>query len=284
MSQPFDISMKDLIERDPTGWAQSFSPEPVLSAEVIQSDTSALSAADKVLRVQVASGTFLLNIEPQSSYDARLAERLQFYSSVLSWRENLPVRSVALLLRREANVPALQGTLTRRCPGEPSEYLTFHYQVMRVWAQPEAPFLRGPLALLPLAALTDEAEPHLAETVEQSLQRIQQEAPASEASTIQLALFLLLGLRYDPAVTETLFLRAKAMQESSTYHWLKERQLRDEARGLREGMLHFGRKKLGEPPAAFLASLEQIDNHDRLRALADQVYEASSWDEITFDE
>jgi hypothetical protein len=201
--QPFDISMKDLIERDPMGWAQSFSPEPVLAAQRIESDASTLSAADKVLRV---------------------------------------------------------------------------------WTQPEAAFLRGPLALLPLAALTDEAEPHLAETVEQSLQRIRDEAPASEASTIQLALFLLLGLRYDPAVTESLFLRAKAMQESSTYHWLKERDARIRAEGLREGILRTGRKKLGEPSAHLLAALEKIDNHDRLRALADAVGEAVSWDDLGLGE
>jgi hypothetical protein len=105
---------------------------------------------------------------------------------------------------------------------------------------------------------------------------------------MQLALFLLLGLRYDPAVTETLFLRAKAMQESSTYHWLKERDARIRAEGevhaSRQMVVAFERKKFGEPPATVIASLEKIDDLDRLQRLAEEVSEASSWDEISLEE
>ena len=46
-------------------------------------------------------------------------------------------------------------------------YHTFRYEVVRLWQQPLAPLLGGPVGLLPLAPLTDEAEADLPGVVDQ---------------------------------------------------------------------------------------------------------------------
>ena len=108
---PFDASLKDMIEEYARAWAERFAPGPVLDAEVIDADVSTVTAAsDKVIRVRSAGGDCLLDIEVQSSYDANLPRRLLLYSDLLNYRHELPVRSVVVLLRKEANA----GTLTFR--------------------------------------------------------------------------------------------------------------------------------------------------------------------------
>jgi hypothetical protein len=105
---------------------------------------------------------------------------------------------------------------------------------------------------------------------------------------MEIALFVLLGLRYDPDAIGRLLMGVPAVQESSVYRLFEQREAQGEARGLvsgqatglREMVVFAGRKRLGSPPAEFLAALERIADHDQLRALADKAFEAASWAEV----
>src|SRR5262245_26495513 len=134
--KPFDSSVKDLIEDDAQSRAARFHPFPVRAVTVIDADVATVTAAaDKVLRVEDEYGVSLLNIEAEGRHAADAPGRMLLYSTVLGHRHALPVRSVLLLLRREANATNLTGVLEKRHAGETEPYLVFRYQVVRLWEQ-----------------------------------------------------------------------------------------------------------------------------------------------------
>jgi hypothetical protein len=288
-TRPFDISFKEVIEVDPLGWAQHFAVEPPLAVDLVDADLATVAAsADKVLRIRVSSGEYVLNLEAQSNYDADLAERLHLYATLLRRRHALEVQSVALLLRPEANVPALTGIWECRRPGEPTPYRTFQYQVVRVWQQPLAAFLEGPLGLLPLAPLTNEASAALPEIIERLLRRTRDEASGPRRDTIEWATFLLLGVRYEQAVIEALLQGVPNMQESSLYQILEAREARGrflgEVASAREMLLLVGRERgLGDPSVLVRQRLDAIHQLSQLQALIRRVVHITSWEELFAD-
>lgn len=110
MAKPFDATLKHLIERYPLDWLRLLHVDPEGDVMVVDSDISTLTAAaDKVIRVD-ESEPWILQVEAQSSYDPSLPERMLYYSTLLSKRHGMPVRSVAVLLRPEADGRAMTGT------------------------------------------------------------------------------------------------------------------------------------------------------------------------------
>ena len=90
--------------------------------------------ADKVLRVR-GSPDWIMHFEFQSGPDASLPRRLHGYNVLLQHRHNLLVRSVAVLLRPQADLANVTGVHECRFADEPA-YLTFRYQVIRIWQVP----------------------------------------------------------------------------------------------------------------------------------------------------
>ena len=78
------------------------------------------------------SEPYLVNIELQSSYQTDLVETIWFRQAGLFHRHRLPVLSVLVLLRREANSPSLTGSFEIRMP---DGWLTnrYDYRVVRIW-------------------------------------------------------------------------------------------------------------------------------------------------------
>ena len=275
---PFDASLKDLIEEYARAWAERFSPGPVLDAEVIDADVSTVTAAsDKVIRVRSPDGDCLLDIEVQSSYDATLPRRLLLYSDLLNYRHGLPVRSVVVLLRREANAGTMTGVVELRHAPADEPYHTFRYEVVRLWREPLGPLLAGPVGLLPLAPLTDEAEADLPGVVDHVVRRFRAETDRAEAAKMESATFILMGMRYEREFVAQLFQGVNDMEESSTYQLILER---GERKALIRTLLRLGRKKLGEPDAATIALVERLTDVDRIQNLTDRILEVATWQEL----
>jgi predicted transposase YdaD len=275
---PFDASLKDLIEEYAPAWAERFWPGPVLDAEVIDADVSTVTAAsDKVIRVRSPDGESLLDIEVQSSYDAGLPRRLLLYSDLLNYRHGLPVRSVVVLLRKEANAGTMTGIVELRHAPADEPYHWFRYTVVRLWQQPLAPLLAGPVGLLPLAPLTDDAEADLPGVVDQVIRRLRAETSRTEAAKMEVATFILMGMRYEEDVLEQLYKGVPDMEESSGYQLIMKR---GERKALIGTLLRQGRKKFGEPDATTLAAVERLTDVDRLQNLTDRILEAATWQEL----
>ena len=132
MSKPYDASLKAMLEASPTDWLKLAS-FPVMRAEVIDADVSTVTAAtDKVLRLFGATNA-VMSFDFQAGPDAGLLRRVHGYNALLEERHRLPVHSVVVLLRPQADLRSITGCYQQRFPGAADAYLTFHYQVIRVW-------------------------------------------------------------------------------------------------------------------------------------------------------
>ena len=185
----FDVSTKELVWDDPVAWLQRLGIDPRGPVEVIDSDITTLTAAaDKVIRVGGTAEPFLVNIELQSSHDAQLLRTLWFRQVALDYRHDLPVLTVLVLLRKEANSPSLTGVYERFLPdGRPTN--RYDYQVVRLWKEPVDSFLNAGVELVPLAPLADVEEQQLPELVRKMADRINplRTSPSRQALDRQLS-------------------------------------------------------------------------------------------------
>jgi predicted transposase YdaD len=281
MAQRFDAILKHLPEAYPQDWARFAgvnSPVSVMDADV----STVSAAADKVLRVEERS-PWILHLEFQASRDAKLGRRLLHYNVLLGVRHALAVRSVALLLRPQADGRELTGQVRWNLPGR-QPYLEFDYEVIRLWELPPEELLAGGLGTLPLAPLTRVKRPELPEVIRVMEGRLDREADRATANSLWTATYVLLGLEYDEEFTRQLLRGVRSMKESVTYQAiLKEgREEGREEEALRI-LLALGTKRFGKPTAKIRRSLAQITDRERLEDLATQILDVRSWADLLAD-
>jgi hypothetical protein len=187
-------------------------------------------------------------------------------------------------VRPEADSPQLTGLYERGFPGE-AAYLTFRYQVVRVWQLPSEPLLTGGLALLPLAPISAVTEAELPGIIQRMGRRLSGRRRQRRAQIVWAAAYILLGLRYSPALAAQLFRGVVSMKESSTYQAiLEEGRAEGELRGAvteaRKLLRVFGDKQFGAPDARIMAVINRIDDLARLEELCDRLPGAESWQEL----
>ena len=194
MSKPFDATTKRLLEIDPLGWLRCVGLPVTGPVLAIDSDLSTVTAeADTIIRVGDPAD-YLAHIEIQVGHDLTLPARLLHYNVLLNHRHDRPVRSVAVLLRKEADSPSLTGYHQVILP-EGTSYLDFRYSVLRVWTMDvEAVLGSGPgaLPLAPLAKVKDEGE--LRAVIGRMKGRFEQEVTESEANLLWTATKILMGV------------------------------------------------------------------------------------------
>lgn len=283
-TKPYDPTLKTLVEIEPQSW-------PVLlgygkaPTEVLDADIATVSgAADKVVRV-AGNPAYLLHLEFVSGHDsATLPSTLLMRNGLLGHRHDLRVRSAAVLLRPESDSPQLTGVYEQSFPAE-EPYLTFRYAVLRVWQLPPEPLLNGGLALLPLAPISAVTETELPGIIKRMEQRLRSWRGRKQIPLLWGAAYILLGLRYSPALAAQLFRGVMSMKESSTYQAILE-EGRQEGRG--EGAVVEAKKVLrllggdafGVPDARTAAAIERINDLTQLEELLRRVRSATSWQDL----
>ncbi len=279
MPGPIDDALKHVTELSPQdgvvrgGW-------PAAAAALIDADIGTISgAADKAIRV---SGTpdWLLAIDFQSGHDslAKLPDLL-LYNSALFKRHGLPVHTLLVLLHRCADSRKLTGVYERGLPGEPFD-VALRYRVLRVWEVPAAAWLSGGLGLVPLAPLGSVPKAHLPAVVAQMKQRFDREAP-SQTKELWSAAYILMGLRYETAMVQSLLRGVVNMKESVTYQAiLEEGEAIGKAEQTRRMLLLQGRDRFGEPAAKIVALLDAVTDLGRLEALVIRLLHVKTWEEL----
>jgi predicted transposase YdaD len=284
--QPFDATTKELIENQPADWLVYLGFSRV-AVEVINADLSTVTAAaDKVLRVREPT-PWLVHLELQASRDVELPDRHLQYNVLLKRRHRLPVRSVIVLLRPEADGPELTGVLEHHLP-DGEEYLRFRYRVVRVWERPVEAVLAGGLGTLPLAPLSQVSEDALPGVVRQMEQRLNREAAPGEVGQFWTATFVLMGLRYPPHRVAQLLQGVRGMKESATYQMIlregreegREEGRVEEARAI---LLRQGTKRFGPPSEQARTALEATRSIERLELLTERLLDVESWEELLVD-
>lgn len=278
MSQDYDPTVKALVEFDPASWLPLVG-RPAAPVTVLDADVSAVlsGAADKFLRVH-ADPEYVLHLDFQSGHDsAQLPPRLRLYNAVADFRSRLPVRSVAVILRPEADSPQLSGQLVRGLPGE-EPVAVFRYGVIRVWQLPVEQLLTGGLATLPLAPISAVDPPGLHGVIRRMEERLRGKERAGELWT---ATRILLGLRYPPDLIHLLLRGVMGMKESSTYQEIvAEGRAEGRAEEARRVLLLLGEDKFGAPDAPTRTTIDAIEDVERLEHLIKQTRQAGSWREL----
>lgn len=283
MSGPFDDALKHLTELSPEDWVTR-GGWPSAPATLIDADIATISgASDKVVRVS-GSPDWLLAVDFQAGHDslAKLPDLL-LYNSALHKRHSLPVRSLLVLLHEGADSPQLTGLYERGFAGEPFD-AALRYRLIRVWQVPPDQWLSGGLGLVPLAPLGDVRPSELPFVIDLMKKRLGS-AAASPAAELWSAVFILMGLRYEPAMVQALLQGVKTMMESVTYRAIIEE---GEAKGKAEGELHEARKMalkvgqahLGKASASIMAAINSMTDIAKIEELAVSSSKAASWQEL----
>ncbi|HEY2910006.1 MAG TPA: hypothetical protein VGI99_07155 [Gemmataceae bacterium] len=296
MSKPYDATSKDIIETDPAGWVAFLGcrVEPG-AVRLVDADVSTITAeADKVIRVEQPF-PWILHLELQASRDELLPRRLFRYNALLHARHGLPVASVAVLLRTQADSRGMTGLLESASPIGTS--LAFRYYVLKVWRRPADDFLNGPIGLLPLAPLGDVKQSALPALVERMRKRIAGRSDRPLAAKLWSASYVLMGLRYETALIESLLSGVRQMEESVTYQAIlnrgvkkgrQEGQQEGRQEGQQEGAMVEARRmlllaaqpKLGTPGKTIKNALDAIADVTRFEHLAARITTVSSWAEL----
>jgi predicted transposase YdaD len=201
-----------------------------------------------------------------------------------SARHELPVVSVVILLRPEADDRLLNGAFRSRLPNG-QVVLEFNYRVVRVWEVPVETILQGELAILPLAPLADLNNEELPRLVQQLIDRVDREASVKEAAELWTATHVLMGLRYSAEETDLLLRGIRAMRESVTFQAiLKEgREQGLESGKLEEAiklLMKLGLKRFGTAEPSVSTTIDQITDLNRIEDLIDRLHEVNSWKEL----
>ena len=293
--KPYDVTTKDLLRRDPPSWMTYLRLRAAGPIHAIPSDVSTVPAeTDQVYRVG-GHGPHLVHIEMQSRRHSKLARRLWRYNALLDLKYNLRVRSIAVLLRTEADSRKLTGILDLRLPDD-DKVVTFYYHVIRAWEQPVEPLLNGSLATLPMAPLADVSVDDLPRILERIDSRLTQEAPAPEAARIMTSALTLAGMRLDSDAVKALGKRLRTMnilKDSSFYQAilregmekgrkeaLWQGQLQGRIEEAREILFRQGRIRFGRLDKATRATIEAIDDLDRLERLSERLLTVTRWADL----
>jgi hypothetical protein len=276
MSHPYDASAKFLVQTRLADWLPLCGHTTTASVEILDSDLSTVTAAaDRVLRI-LENPAWLLHLELQSSRDSDLLPNLPLYNALLQRRHGPPVRTVVVLLRRSADSPEMTGVLQRAFPGEPP-YLTFQYQIVRLWQLPVDMLLSGGLGIVPLAPLGSVVEADLPAVIARMERRIAQEATPEEIGTLWTAADVLMGLRYPRALVDHLLGGIHGMKDSVTYQGIVEEGM---IRARQEDIIYLGRNKFGAPSEATEAFILGVIDLDRLTYLIRRLPAVSTWDDL----
>ena len=287
MTKPNDVTTKDLLKRGPDSWMAYFRLNAGGPIQVIDTDLSTVPAqVDQVYRV-VGRRSHLIHVEMQSHRDSRLARRLWRYNALLDLKYDLRVRSIAILLRPEADSKKLTGVLELRLPDK-DRVVTFYYRVIRAWEQPVEPIMTGPLATLAMATLADVPLQDLPRLLERIDSRLAAEAPPAEAARMMTSALTLAGMRLDADVIETLGRRLRTMnilKDSSFYQVLQKwageaRERQGEIQEARKILIRIGRIRFGHLAKRTRARIEAINDLERLERLNERLLTVTSWEDL----
>jgi predicted transposase YdaD len=295
MPKPYDATFKDLAAQGPSDFIAFLDQVPAVPAPPVRMLNVDLSTVTTAADLVFGLGDPLLEIvhvDAQASASATKHLDTFAYNALLYRTYEVPVHSIVLLLRPEAQHANLTGAVQYAArPGRGK--MDFSFEVIRLWEVPVEKLLTGGLATLPLAVLaklpaTLRLEDSLAAVIQQMAARLEQEAPPNQADRLLTAAFVLTGLRLPRTTAFQLFQGVRAMRESDTYQAILdegreeglEKGLEKGLSALRRTLLRQGRKRFGEPDEETRQAIFALQEPEHLEALGERLLDVSTWDEL----
>jgi len=109
------------------------------------------------------------------------------------------------------------------------------------------------------------------------MKRRLREGPQSKRRKLWSAAYILMGLRYEKMLINRLLEGVMDMEESVTYQAILEK---GELRYARRNLLRQGQERFGRVPAGVRASIEAMEDFERLDELSLRLLRVDSWQEL----
>jgi predicted transposase YdaD len=150
-----------------------------------------------------------------------------------------------------------------------------------VWEVSPEQWLSGGLGLVPLAPLGAVQQQDLPSVIARMKQRLEREAPPGQTVDLWSATYILMGLRYEQALVQSLLQGVLTMKESVTYQAIiREGEAMGKIEEARTMIFLQGRDKFGEPSAEVEAALNVLSDVRQLEQLGLRLLRVSSWEEL----
>jgi hypothetical protein len=141
------------------------------------------------------------------------------------------------------------------------------------------PLLTAGVGLAPLALLTNEAAADLPAAFERFHQRLRSPAVSDTVREKLLgSTYVLGGLRYaEDRLLEVYMSLHNILEDSTTYQGIMRR---GQARGRQDTLLEMGQKRFGPPTTQAEAAVRATADIDRLRRMAERIFDVTGWDDL----
>jgi hypothetical protein len=277
----FDATVKELARTSPPEFLDVVGAPARGPVSLLNVDLSTVTTSANLVFGIGEPLQEITHVDSQAGPDADLHCNVLVYNALLYRLYRVPVHSVVLLLRPQAQHGNINGNVRYAARPGPG-YMDFGYELARLWEYPTESLLTGSLGLLPLAPLgrlpenvpLDEG---LKSVIHRVVERLQQEAAAEQVKRLFLATYLLTGLRIPRARARGLFEGVAIMRESDTYLAILDEGRLEEAQTI---LLLQGEKRFGPASEAVKAALEAIGDVGRLNQLLVQLLDATSWQQL----
>lgn len=291
MDKPFDNALKLLQKIGPESYAKLLGLKPC-KIEYKDTDLSTVSSASDCVLMVDADERTAEHIENQSTYDSTMGERCLVYNVLARKSLGVPVHTTVLLLRQEADGPAMNGIL-RRSGRNGIQNLEFRFDVVRIWTIPAEQLFECGVGVLPLAFIGDIKEHELPALVRRTGECLKSQIEPDKALDVWTSIKILMGMRYTESLVDTLLIGVKGMEESVTYQAiLREGKTEGRAEGKAEGkaegraeearaiVIRLGTQRFGAPNKRTAAAIKSVASLERLEILSDRLLFVSSWHEL----
>jgi hypothetical protein len=199
MAMTFDATLKEMGRDSPLGVLTTFDRPPSGPVQLLNVDLSTVTSATDLLLGIGDPLEEIVHVEFQSSAAARKHADLMVYNALAFAHYQVPVHTVIILLRPEAQHSNLNGTVAYS-PRPGRGKMEFSYEIVRLWEHAAEDLLAGDLGLTPLAMLGRlpnelSLEDGLAAVAQRLVDRLTKEVPRDRAKKLLTEALLLAGLR-----------------------------------------------------------------------------------------
>jgi len=218
----YDATFKVLVDHSPGDWAEFvFGSSIGLASPVDTSLHATKEVVDRLLRVEILGREFIIHIEFHAGHSGNaIPNRLFYYNTAIMKRYSLTTLSCVLILRREADSPAVNASVVHSLP-EFGDVHRFRYRPIRIWKEPLERFLIPGSSLAVAGVLSDFGALSLEEAGLQIRGCIDAIDDLDKRETLLEHAIGLAGLRFNRGQAETIFGREISVLEkySSTVQY-----------------------------------------------------------------
>lgn len=278
MQNSYDATFKVLVDHSPEDWAEFvFGSTIGLASPVDTSLHSTKEVVDRLLRVERLGSEFIIHIEFHAGHSGNaIPNRLFHYNTAVMKRYTLTTLSCVLILRREADSPAVSASVLYSLP-EFGDVHRFNYRPIRIWQEPLERFLIPGSSLAVAGVLKDFGERSLEEAGAEILRCIDRASKSDDRENLLNHAVALAGMRFNRSQAETLFGRKLTVLEkySTTVQYFIRR---GEARLLLES----AKQIFGTPEPQIIEKVDEATS-EKLLAWTIRLRTAQSWSELITD-